>query len=156
MQLDEFEFIGVLRHMQRYFSHICDGTKLCAGGLKKLYLRSGSQRNWHFAGFFNVPALHGHGTTLLITFYDTLGVRRMHWEMNWFSVIYVTAHRCAGGLKKLDLRYGSQRQDIHVLGHHFSTFNTTLAEDHWCGFITRNAHMVHIVNNIRFKMVYAS
>ena len=22
----EFEFFGVLRHMQRYFSHICDGT----------------------------------------------------------------------------------------------------------------------------------
>ena len=22
----EFEFIGVLRHMRRYFSHVCDGT----------------------------------------------------------------------------------------------------------------------------------
>ena len=22
----EFEYIGVLRHMQQYFSHICDGT----------------------------------------------------------------------------------------------------------------------------------
>ena len=22
-------FIGVLRLMQRYFSHICDGTKMC-------------------------------------------------------------------------------------------------------------------------------
>ena len=60
-------FIGVLRHMQRYFSriHVCDGTDLCTGGLKKeLYLRSGSQRNRHFAGFFNVPALHRHETTL--------------------------------------------------------------------------------------------
>ena len=28
---------------------------------------------------------------------------------NYISVIYVTAHRCAGGLKKLDLRSGSQR-----------------------------------------------
>ena len=39
----------------------------CAGGLKKkLYLRSGSQRHRHFAGFFNVPVLHWHGTTLFI------------------------------------------------------------------------------------------
>ena len=39
----------------------------CAGGLKKkLYLRSGSQRHRHFAGFFNVPVLHRHGTTLFI------------------------------------------------------------------------------------------
>ena len=26
----EFEFIGVLRHMQRYFSHICDGKDVKA------------------------------------------------------------------------------------------------------------------------------
>ena len=26
----EFEFIGVLRHMQRYVSHICDGTDVQA------------------------------------------------------------------------------------------------------------------------------
>ena len=26
----EFEFIGVLRHMQRYFSHICDSTDVQA------------------------------------------------------------------------------------------------------------------------------
>ena len=26
----EFEFIGVLRHMQRCFSHICDGTDVQA------------------------------------------------------------------------------------------------------------------------------
>ena len=31
-----------------------------------------------------------------------------------------------------------------------------LAKDHWRGFSTRNAHMVHIVNYIRFKMVYTS
>ena len=31
-----------------------------------------------------------------------------------------------------------------------------LAEDHWRGFSTRNAHMVHIVNLIRLKMVYTS
>ena len=44
-------FNGVLRHMQRYFSHICDGKDIQAN----LYLRSGSQRHRHFAGFFNVP-----------------------------------------------------------------------------------------------------
>ena len=26
----EFEFIGVLRHMEQYFSHICDGTDVQA------------------------------------------------------------------------------------------------------------------------------
>ena len=47
-------------------------------------------------------------------------------ELNWLfnvtindiSVIYVTAHRCAGGLKKLDLRSGSQRH-----GHFVGFFN---------------------------------
>ena len=36
----------------------------------------------------------------------------------------------------------------------FSTFKLLcLAKDHWRGYITRNAHMVHVVNSIRFKMV---
>ena len=30
-------------------------TNRCAGGLKKLSLQSGSQRQRHFVGFFNVP-----------------------------------------------------------------------------------------------------
>ena len=38
----------------------------CAGGLKKKYLRLGSQRYRHFVGFFNVPVLHRHGATLFI------------------------------------------------------------------------------------------
>ena len=38
----------------------------CAGGLKKLYLRSGSQRHRHFVGFFNVSVLHRQGTILFI------------------------------------------------------------------------------------------
>ena len=41
----------------------------CAGGLKNLYLRSGSQRHRHFAGFFNVPVLHRSGTTLFIRWF---------------------------------------------------------------------------------------
>ena len=32
--------------------------------------------------------------------------------INDISVIYVTAHRCAGGMKKLDLRSGSRAIDI--------------------------------------------
>ena len=31
--------------------------------------------------------------------------------------------------------------------------NTFLTKDHWWGFSARNAHMVHIVNKLRFKMV---
>ena len=31
-----------------------------------------------------------------------------------------------------------------------------LAKNHWWGFCTRSAHMVHIVNEIPFKMVYTS
>ena len=67
----------------------------CAGGLRKklLYLRSGSQRHKHFAGFFNVPVLHRHGTNLfiqwfrhtapLVTFYDTLlGIRGTYSRLN--------------------------------------------------------------------------
>ena len=39
--------------MRRYFS----------------YIRSGSQRHRHFAGFFNVPVLHRYGTTLYIRWF---------------------------------------------------------------------------------------
>ena len=38
----------------------------CAGGLKTLDQRSGSQRHKQLVGFFNVPVLHRHGTTLFI------------------------------------------------------------------------------------------
>ena len=31
-----------------------------------------------------------------------------------------------------------------------------VAKDHWRGFSTRNVHMIHIVNNIRFRIVYTS
>ena len=46
-------------------------------------------------------------------------VSKVNWlfnvTINDISVIYVTAHRCAGGLKKLDLRSGSQRHR-HFVG----------------------------------------
>ena len=36
------------------------------------------------------------------------------------------------------------------------TTRQKIIRDHWWGSITRNAHMVYIVNYIRFKMVYTS
>ena len=36
----EFEFIGVLRHMQRYFSHIFDGTNVQADWRRCTYGRA--------------------------------------------------------------------------------------------------------------------
>ena len=45
---------------------------------------------------------------------------------------------------------------LALFGHYFWTFESTcLAQDHWWGFSTRNAHMVHIVNLIQLKMVYS-
>ena len=41
----------------------------CASGMKKLYLLSCSQRHRHFEGFFNVPVLQRHGTTLFIRWF---------------------------------------------------------------------------------------
>ena len=65
----------------------------CADGLK-LDLRSGSQRNRHLVGFFNVP-VHGSTDTgrpflygysekppNLVAFYDTPGIRRTHSRLN--------------------------------------------------------------------------
>ena len=44
-----------------------------------------------------------------------------------------------------------------VFGHHISIFQLlSLAKDLWRGFNTRNAHMVYIINSIRFEMVYTS
>ena len=65
----------------------------CVGGLKKkLYLRSGSNRHRNFAGFLNMPVLHRHGPPFLygdsdtpphlVTFYDTLGIRRTYSRLN--------------------------------------------------------------------------
>ena len=64
-----------------------------AGGLKKLYLRSGSQRHRHFVGFFNVPVqapTRGQPFYTVIPrnrpiespFTITLGIRRTHSRLN--------------------------------------------------------------------------
>ena len=53
--------------------------------------------------------------TLVVTF-DVVVNWFFNVTINDISVIYVTAHRCAGGLKKkLDLRSGSQRHR-HFVG----------------------------------------
>ena len=45
----------------------------------------------------------------------------------------------------------------HFLGITFQHFKLLcLAKDHWRGFSTWNVHMVHVVNQIRIKMAYAS
>ena len=36
----KFEFIGVLRNMQRYFSHLCDGTDVQADWRRCTYVRA--------------------------------------------------------------------------------------------------------------------
>ena len=60
----------------------------CAGGLKKMYPRSGSQRHTHFARFWTCPYytdteppfLYGDSDTppQLVAFYDTLAIRRAY------------------------------------------------------------------------------
>ena len=45
----------------------------------------------------------------------------------------------------------------HLLGITFQRFKLLcLAKDHWRGFSARNAHIVHVVNSIRFKIVEVS
>ena len=88
VQLNEFEFIGVLRHMQRYFSHICDGTDVQADWRSCTYGRAPNARHRQFVGFFKVPVLHRHWTTFLygdsdtppylVAIYDTLGIRGIY------------------------------------------------------------------------------
>ena len=52
---------------------------------------------------------------------------------NDISFIHVTAHRCAGGLKKkLDLRLGSYAIDIHFVGF----FNVSVQATSWANLFT--------------------
>ena len=60
-QCGEVRWIGFLTSQSTIFQsymwrHIQKRCR-CAGGLKKLDLRSGSQRHRHFVGFFSVPVL---------------------------------------------------------------------------------------------------
>ena len=65
--LSRFCFIGVLRHMQRYFSHICDGTDV----------QGNWRRGWSWApnaidilqGSLTCPSCTDTGTTLFIRWF---------------------------------------------------------------------------------------
>ena len=73
---------------------------------------------------------------------------------NWVTLSY---QNCIHSNSTLTSQLTLFQLLLALFGHYFSTFYTTcLAKDHWRGFSTRNAHMVHIVNLIRLKMVYTS
>ena len=83
----EFEFIGVLRHMQRYFSHTCDGTDVQADWRSCTYGRAPnaidiSQGSLTCLSYTDtgLPFLYGDSDTPphLVAFYDTLGIRRTY------------------------------------------------------------------------------
>ena len=57
----------------------------------------------------------------------------LHVTFNDISVIYVTAHRCAGGLKNIDLRSGSHTMDISygsLTGTPFLRFSVAFYDAH--------------------------
>ena len=81
------EFIGVLRHMQRYFSHICDGTDVQADWRSCTYGRVPnpidiSQGSLTCPSYTDTgpPFLVGDSDTPpnLVAFYVTLGIRRAY------------------------------------------------------------------------------
>ena len=80
----------------------------CAGGLKKLYLRSGSQRHRHFVGFFNVPVVHRHGTTLFIWWF-------------WHTAPFSRLLPHAGDTEEVFLTKPPNVEEITILSNHSKT-----------------------------------
>ena len=88
----EFEFIGVLRHMQGYFSQICDGTDVQAAWRRSFTYGLApnaidiSQGSLTCPSYTDTgpPFLYGDSDTPphLIAFYDTLWIRRMYSRLN--------------------------------------------------------------------------
>ena len=82
------EFVGVLRHMQRYFSHICDGTDVQADWRRNcIYGRAPNAIDISYGSLTCMsytdtgpPFLYGDSDTTphLVAFYDTLGIRRTY------------------------------------------------------------------------------
>ena len=76
--------------------------------------------NYYCAKFYTNKSTNMDSTNIfqfLAIFAQMMMMMMMNWlfnvTINDISVIYVTAHRCAGGLKKkLDLRSGSHAIDI--------------------------------------------
>ena len=80
----------------------CVTAQMCRRTEEKFYLRLGSQRHRNFVCFLRYMLM------LMLNWLFNVTI-------NDISVIYVTAHRCAGGLKKFDLRAGSQHHR-HFVG----------------------------------------
>ena len=76
----------------------------CAGGLKKLDLRSGPQRHRHFVGFFNVPKGDCDTPPQLVAVYDTLGI---HSRLRNFCIEVEQIW------KRWDFNIKSEQFDIH-------------------------------------------
>ena len=67
LQMYQFELILLVFYVTcNNISVIYVTAQMCRRTEEKLYLRSSSQHHRHFAGFFNVPVLHRHGTTHFI------------------------------------------------------------------------------------------
>ena len=73
----EFEFIRVYVTCKDIIV-IYVTAHMCRRIEEEVVIRSGSQRHRHFAGFFKVPVLHRHGTTLFIRlFWHTAPISRL-------------------------------------------------------------------------------
>ena len=82
------EFIGVLRHMQRYFRHICDGTDVQADGRRSCTYSRAPNAIDISQGSLTCPSYTDTGPSFLygdsdtppysVAFYDTLGIRRKY------------------------------------------------------------------------------
>ena len=86
------EFIGILRHMQRYFSHICDGTDVQADWRRSctygwapnaIDISQGSLTCPSYTDT-RPPFLYDDSDTPphLVAFYDTLGIQRTYSQLN--------------------------------------------------------------------------
>ena len=84
----EFEFIGVLRRVQRYFNHICDSTDVQADWRKSctygrapnaIDISQGSLRCPSYTDT-GQPFLYGDSDKppQIVAFYNTLGIRRTY------------------------------------------------------------------------------
>ena len=138
----------------------------------------GLPRHRHFVGFFNVPVLAPTGPTFLygdsdtpphlVAFYDHAGDTEVHildltppppgpqgGTINDIAVInmYVTAHRCAGGLKKFDLLSGSQRHR-----HFVWFFNVPVqapTRGHPYGYSEKPPHLVAFYDTLGIRRTYS-
>ena len=87
LSLEFLEYIGVLRHMKRYFSHICDDTvvqadwRICTNGRAPTAIDI-SQGSLTYPSYTDTgpPFLYGDSDTPphWIALYDTLGIRRTY------------------------------------------------------------------------------